>query len=67
MDTALTIYSNAQCMFVVQHCRGNTLMGASCTDIPDTRDTGVASYQDSTGVCEDGNCSHQVAHEKLLP
>ena len=33
----------------------------------DTQDTEVASYQDSTGFCEDGNCSLQSAHEKLFP
>ena len=33
---------------------------------PDTQDTGMASYQDSTKVCEAGNCPLLVARVKLF-
>ena len=64
MATALAIHSNAQYMFGVQHHWGNALMTASCADIPDTQDAGVASYQDPLVSARLGTCSHSGSYAK---
>ena len=54
--------------YLVYSTTGATqLMAALMHSIPDTRETEAASNHDSTRVCEAGDCSLQVALEKLFP